>query len=410
MSEDNLLTADQPHSVSVGELTGHIKAILEGSFPSVWISGEVSDLVRPRSGHLYFTLKDEDAQIRGIIWRSTAQRMKEQIKDGQSVLCFGDVEVYAARGSYQLVVRKVQTQGLGRLQQKFEAVRAKLHNEGLFDADRKLAIPTHPRRIAVITSPSGAAVRDFLKAAALRMRGVDVLVIPALVQGVGSVDSVASAVELAQQIRPKFDTIILTRGGGSLEDLWTFNEEAVVRAVASCQIPTVSAIGHEIDVTLCDLAADQRALTPTDAASRVMPDQKRVEQRLSELQGRLQRVSRDMIDSRLQRLANIESRAVIRKPHEIIQSRSRRLDEWDARAQRSMMTSLERGKNRLGTAAAALSALSPLDVLTRGYSVTMGPDGTAVQNAHQVSTGDTLTTRLHSGVIVSEVTSTEADR
>ncbi|MDG2224215.1 MAG: exodeoxyribonuclease VII large subunit, partial [Rubripirellula sp.] len=175
--------SEQPHAISVSELTGHVKAILEGTFPGIWVSGEISDLSRPRSGHLYFTLKDDQAQIRGVIWRSTAMRMPQKIEEGQSVLCFGDVEVYAARGAYQLIIRKVQPQGLGALQLAFQQLQAKLHAEGLFAAERKRRLPNYPARIGIVTSPDGAAIRDFLKAARNRYRGVEMVVIPALVQG-----------------------------------------------------------------------------------------------------------------------------------------------------------------------------------------------------------------------------------
>ncbi|KAA1261065.1 Exodeoxyribonuclease 7 large subunit [Rubripirellula obstinata] len=402
-NDDLLVQSDTPHSVTVSELTGHIKAILEGTFPSIWVAGEISDLVRPRSGHLYFTLKDNDSQIRGIIWRSTASRMKEPIKEGQSVLCFGDVEVYAARGSYQMVVRKLQMQGLGPLQQKFELIRAKLQSEGLFSADRKQSLPTQPRRIGVITSPSGAAVRDFLKSAMQGMGGVEFIVIPALVQGVGSAKSVVDAMKAAQRISPPLDLVVLTRGGGSMEDLWTFNEESVVRAVANSKLPTVSAIGHEIDVTLCDLAADVRALTPTAAATTILPDAKLVGQTVSDLRRRLERAGRSIITQRVDRLNQLESRTVFRKPHEVIHNRSRQLDELDARGRRAMFAKLQLSKAKLQSAAASLSALSPLQVLTRGYSVTVGENGKAILDAKDVVPGEIIHTRVHQGEIKSVV-------
>lgn len=247
------------HAVSVSELTHHIKAILEGTFPAIWVAGEISDLSRPRSGHLYFTLKDDNANLRAVCWRGTASRIDVDIEDGQSVFCFGDVEVYAARGTYQLVVRKVQLQGVGKLQKAFELLQAKLNAEGLFAAESKRALPANPRRIGVITSQSGAAIRDFLEAAAGRYRGVDIVIIPAVVQGPTAAASIVKAIKQAHRCAPPIDVLVLTRGGGSLEDLWCFNEEPVVRAVAASSIPTISAVGHEIDVTLCDLAADVRA-------------------------------------------------------------------------------------------------------------------------------------------------------
>ena len=397
-----------PHAVSVSELTGHIKTILEGAFPSIWVAGEISDLSRPRSGHLYFTLKDDRAQIRVVIWRSTASRLDAPIEEGQAVLCFGDVEVYGARGSYQLMVRKVQPQGLGALQLAFQQLQAKLNAEGLFAADRKRPLPRYPSRIGLLTSPSGAAVRDFLEAAANRWKGVEIIVIPALVQGQGAAKSIVEGIRAAHRITPRLDVLVVSRGGGSLEDLWCFNEEAVVRAVAGSSIPTVSAVGHEIDVTLCDLAADVRALTPTDGATKVLPDAKLLDRSVIDLRNRIVRCIGASLDARRARLDSLASRSILRKPHEIVQSRFRLLDELDARARRAMVAKLKLGRAQVATAAASLSGLSPLDVLTRGYSVTLDANGRAVSNAGDVHPGETIRTRLQHGEIESVVQKTKS--
>ena len=403
---DSLIVNTAPAKpVSVSELTEHIKAILEGTFPSICVEGEISDLTRPRSGHLYFTLKDEHAQIRGVIWRSTAARMKTQIKEGQSVLCFGDVEVYGARGTYSLVVRKVQTQGLGPLQQAFLELKQKLNAEGLFAAERKQPIPRFPKRLGVVTSPSGAAIRDFLKAAAQRWPGVEILIIPTLVQGQGAAESIAQAIQSAQRITPKLDTLVVTRGGGSLEDMWCFNEEQVVRAVAHCDIPTISAVGHEVDITLCDLAADVRALTPTDGATCALPDRNMVVNTLSDLQARLHRSARNGITSRKNRLHAIQTRSILKRPHELVQRRFRQLDELDARARKAMFARVALNKAKIGKAAATLSALSPLNVLARGYSVTLDADDQTIQDPNQVKVGDNIRSRVEGGDIESIVKS-----
>ena len=398
-----MLVDSEPREISVSELTGHIKAILEGTFPKICVAGEISDLSRPNSGHLYFTLKDEHSHIRGVMWRGTATRTKADFKDGDSVLCFGDVEVYAPRGTYQLVVRKVQPQGLGALQQAFQKLQAKLNAEGLFAAERKQPLPRFPRRIGVITSPSGAAVRDFLKAAAGRWKGVEIIVIPALVQGEGAARSIVGAIHDAHKLRPKLDVLVVTRGGGSLEDLWCFNEEAVVRAVSASKIPTISAVGHEIDVTLCDMAADVRALTPTDGAIQVMPDAGNLNQSVFDLGRRMDSGVRSLIANRRRNLQSIETRTVIRKPHEIVYSRFRRLDELDARAGRAVNGTMQLARASLATTAASLSALSPLNVLARGYSVTLDKKGNAVTDANQVREGDLIRTKLKSGDIESIV-------
>ncbi len=400
-----MLIDGEAREISVSELTGHIKAILEGTFPSICVAGEISDLTLPRSGHIYFTLKDEHAQIRGVMWRGTAARSKVDLNEGDSVLCFGDVEVYAPRGTYQLIVRKIQPQGLGALQQAFQKLQAKLNAEGLFAAERKLRLPRFPRRIGIITSPSGAAVRDFLQAAAGRWKGVEIVVIPAQVQGDGAAASIVGAIESAHRLRPKLDVLVLSRGGGSLEDLWCFNEESVVRAVAACKIPTVSAVGHEIDVTLCDLAADVRALTPTDGAIQVLPDSKQLSQSVFDLRRRIDGSIRSLIAHRRRHIESIESRTIIRKPHEIIQSRFRILDELEGRAGRAVRGKLRLARAHLATTAASLSALSPLNVLARGYSVTLDGNGRAITDAKRVQAGEVIRTRLKEGEIQSVVRS-----
>lgn len=393
----------QPSALSVSVLTGHIQEILEAAFPSIWVEGEISGLSRPRSGHLYFTLKDDHAQIRGVIWRSAAARMDFELEEGQAVLCQGDVEVYPARGTYQLIIRQIQPRGLGALQAAFQKLQAKLNAEGLFAAERKRPLPAYPRRLGLVTSPSGAAVRDFLKAASQRWRGVEIMVIPCLVQGSEAAASIVDAIKRAHRVRPKLDVIVITRGGGSLEDLWSFNEESVVRAICASKIPTVAAVGHEIDVTLSDLAADVRALTPTDGATRVLPDATSLDRRTVELRRRLDRLLRASLAERRAKLDALQARSAFRRPHEIVQSRYRRLDEIDARARRAMLSKLQLGRARLATVAGSLSALSPLNVLKRGYSVTMDSQGQAIDSADSVAVGDTIRTRLNEGELESVV-------
>ncbi len=393
----------QENVITVSDLTLHVKAMVEGLFPSMWVSGEISDLVRARSGHVYFTLKDDTSQIRGVMWRSSAERLKFDLEDGQAVLCFGNLEVYSPRGTYQLVVRKVEPQGVGALQLAFQKLQAKLEAEGIFDADQKQPLPAFPRRIGIVTSPSGAAVRDFLQAASNRWRGVEVVVIPAQVQGKGAAKTIVAGIKAAQKIKPALDVLVVSRGGGSLEDLWCFNEEPVVRAIAKCKLPTVSAVGHEVDVTLCDLAADVRALTPTDAATRVLPDGRNLLDAYQNLSVRLHRSMRTAIQERQRQLESLANRPILSKPHAFIQMQSRRLDELDARARRAMRSQVQIEGGRLATLAAKLSALSPLDVLTRGYSVTINDQGKAITAAADVKSGDTIRTRLSDGEIESTV-------
>ncbi|MCC9658709.1 exodeoxyribonuclease VII large subunit [Rhodopirellula halodulae] len=394
-------------ALSITELTRQIKSTVETGFSSVWVAGEITDIARPRSGHLYFTLKDDHAQIRGVMWRSVAERLPFELDDGQSVLCMGNVEVYAARGSYQIVVRKCQPQGMGALQIAFAQLQAKLDAEGLFDPDRKRLLPRVPRKIAIVTSPTGAAIQDFLQAAAQRHAGVEIVLIPASVQGPGSVESIIDGMRAAHRLQPRPDVLIVSRGGGSLEDLWSFNEEALVRAIAASRIPTVSAVGHEIDVTLADLVADVRALTPTDAASRVLPDRDAMAAALDNLRLRMTTGLFRRIESDRMRLQSWESRPVFQNPFELVHDRSREIDDWDERGLTAIRRRLEVAQARLATVAAAQSALSPLAVLARGYSVTQNEKGEVVRSADDIQIGDQLRTRVSSGEIRSTVTHTE---
>ncbi len=387
---------------TVSELTQRVKSTLESSFPKIDVQGEVTDLSRPSSGHLYFTLKDAHSQIRAIIWRSTAERLKFKIQNGQELICLGDVEVYAARGSYQLVIRKAIEQGVGSLQQAFEKLRERLAAEGLFDAGRKQPIPTFPRRVGFVTSPGGAAIRDFLEVAARRSAAVRIVLIPAQVQGEGAAQSICRGIAAAHRL--ELDAVVVGRGGGSLEDLWCFNEEAVVRAIAAAKLPVVSAVGHEIDVTLSDLVADRRALTPSEAAELLVPSTDDLAQALTTLQRRLQRLVTNELQQSRQQLAALGSRPVFKRPHDGIKQLRRRLDECDLRVQNTIRTNIASASQRLAKTAASLEALSPLGVLGRGYSVTTDTrSGKPLRNPREVKPGDRLLTRLAEGTLESEV-------
>ncbi|MCO8121203.1 exodeoxyribonuclease VII large subunit [Stieleria sp. TO1_6] len=384
-------------SVSVSELNHQLKAVVEGTFPLLWVAGEVTDVAKPRSGHIYFTLKDDHSQIRAVMWRTVASRLPFELENGQSILCYGGLEIYTVRGSYQIVVRKAQPQGVGSLQLAFDQLKGQLHAEGLFAVERKQPLPTHPRRIGVITSPSGAAVHDFLVAADDRMLGAEIFVIPAQVQGNGAAETIVRGLRAATMIRPKLDVVVITRGGGSLEDLWCFNEEPVVRAIANCPLPTVSAIGHEVDVTLSDMAADVRALTPTDAATKVFPDRSGIVGRVNDLSRRLHRVMQYQIERRQSALDAVASHWALTKPLEMVHLRSRLLDELDARGKQAIDRRLQQSKSAVATLAASLAALSPLDTLARGYSVTRDADGQAVLKSADLTVGQRVHTQLAHG-------------
>jgi exodeoxyribonuclease VII large subunit len=394
----------RPRPLTISQLTALLKGVVEESFPTLWVEGEISNLTRPRSGHLYMTLKDAGAQIRAVIWAGTASRLPFKLEEGQAVIAQGGVEVYPPHGSYQLIIRRIEPQGIGALQLAFEQLKRKLAAEGLFDADRKLQLPRYPKRIGIVTSPSGAAIRDFLQIALRRWPQLDALVIPAKVQGAGAAQSIAAAIAAAQAVRPALDVIVVTRGGGSLEDLWCFNEEPVVRAIAACKIPVVSAVGHEIDVTLADFAADVRAATPSEAAERVVPERAMVLQSLKQLRTRLDKPIAQRLAFHREQLRQLAGRPCLAKPLQPIHDRSRRLDELDYRGRLAIRNLLDQHFRKLQRQAAALSALSPLAVLARGYSVTQTfPDGAVVRRNDDVAVGDRIQTRLGSGSLISRV-------
>lgn len=405
MARGSPLPADESSApLSVGQLTALIKDTLATRFTGVWVVGEVTDLARPQSGHLYLTLKDSDAQIRAVMWRGAASRLRFALEDGLQVICCGDIDVYPPRGSYQLVIRQVELRGLGALQQALRKLQQKLAAEGLFDARHKKPLPRFPRRLAVITSPTGAAVRDFLEVLRQRWQGVDVLVIPALVQGQCAAADIARAIALANQIQPAPDVLVVTRGGGSIEDLWCFNEEPVVRAIFASRIPVVSAIGHEIDVTLSDLVADVRALTPTEAAQRVVPAADEIAVLLKHHLTRLQSALGVRAASARARLDALAERHVLRRPLERVHDLQRRLDELQVRATRGIQQALRSARQQLLTRSGHLESLSPLRVLGRGYSLTQREtDGAIVDRADMLQVGERIQTRYATGATISRI-------
>ena len=396
--------SNSPQPQTVSELTEQIKETLGVAFAHVWVAGEISDLARPRSGHIYLTLKDEAAQIRAVIWRGVATKLPFQLEDGQAVLCSGRVDVYPPRGSYQLIIDQIEPQGIGALQIAFQQMFERLSAEGLFAPERKRTLPRFPKRIAFVTSPTGAAVRDFLEVVRRRWQNVQVLVIPAKVQGEGAAQEIVKGIETANGLSSRPDVLVVGRGGGSMEDLWCFNEEPVVRAIVASKIPVVSAVGHEIDVTLSDLAADVRALTPTEAAERIVPSTDELTTHLQNLQQRIRSSLRNRASDTRRRLDNIAGRRIFVRPFDRVQELTLRLDELENRASRSATLYATRAKESVGALAAHLESLSPLAVLARGYSVTQRTsDGAIVRDSRTVSSGDLISTKLANGSVVSRV-------
>jgi exodeoxyribonuclease VII large subunit len=376
----------------------------------VWVAGEVSNFARPQSGHCYFTLKDDQAQIRAVMWRGTAARTKFELADGLEVICRGHVDVYAPRGSYQLVVDELQPKGVGALELALRKLREKLAAEGLFDPARKRRLPAFPRRVAFVTSPTGAAVRDFLEVLRRRWRGVDVLIIPARVQGEGAAAEIVAGIRAANRLVPPPDVLVVGRGGGSLEDLWAFNEEAVVRAIAASKIPTVSAVGHEIDVTLADLAADVRALTPSEAAERTVPAADELIARLVGYRDRLRSGASRRLTLAQSRLDALATQRPFRRPFDLVHDRSRRLDELSLRAAGAIRTLLHQRQREFARLAGGLQSLSPLAVLERGYTITEDArTGRVVRAIDQLRVGQSIVTRLNKGSATSTVDAIETE-
>jgi exodeoxyribonuclease VII large subunit len=389
---------------SVSELTARVKEQLETRFADVWVTGEVSNLTRAASGHAYLSLKDEAAVLRAVIWRGTMQSLAIEPADGLAVVCHGRLEVYPPRGTYQLTIDRLHALGTGTLEARLRQLHAALEAEGAFAAARKRPLPAFPRRIALITSPTGAAVADFLQTLLARWRASEVILIPSRVQGAGAAEEVAAALAAAARLRPAVDVIAVVRGGGSLEDLWSFNEEVLVRAVAASPIQVVSGVGHEIDVTLCDLAADVRALTPTDAAVKIVPDARQVTAAVAGLGQRLQAGLARRLDTARERLAGVARSRVFGDPGMLVRDRRDAVDRQAVRLRRLTESAVCRAGERVAAAAARLEAGSPLRLLARGWSLTSVAGGaTALHGIAGVEPGDSLVTQLSDGRLWSRV-------
>ncbi len=432
--------------LTVSELTRRIREILEERFPLVWITGEISNFRRPASGHAYFTLKDDTAQIAAVCFRQQSRQLRFQLEDGLSIIGLGRVTVYEPRGSYQIVLEYVEPAGLGALQLAFEQLKKKLAAEGLFDPARKKTLPFLPAKIAVITSPSGAVIHDILNITGRRFPGVPIVVLPVKVQGEGAVEEIVRALELANR-HGEAEVIVLARGGGSLEDLAAFNSEAVARAIAASRLPVVSAVGHETDVTIADFAADLRAPTPSAAAELVVPDRDELLRKIAMLQDRLRRglllrldrerktlqelhrrlarpqrriqdtwIRLDELSHRLERAANVDmrlkrqkmlslqQRLMLQRPERMIQKYQQTIDNNRSKILFLFNKIISKKKNAYRLLDSRLVAASPLAILKRGYSVARSlPERRVLVDSGQVVVQERLEVVLYSGSLVCEV-------
>jgi len=404
---------------TVSEFTRRVKELLEGGLPPCWVRGEVSNLRAQASGHVYFSLKDAGAQLACVLFRSDAARQTVRLCDGQQVLAYGQAAVYEARGQYQLVVRALLEHGVGRLQQEFEQLKQRLAAEGLFEPARKRPIPTMPRTVGFVTSPTGAAVQDFIRILQRRGWHGRLMVLPARVQGEGAAAEMAVLLRTAGALGI-FDLLVIGRGGGSLEDLWAFNEEVLVRAVTACPVPVISAVGHETDFTLCDFAADARAETPSGAAELISSNFLAGAERALRARESMAAALESAVARARERLDHARSRLRLLSPAAAIEQGFLRLDDFTNRLRAALRTAVHHRRQRLGDARARLAAASPAgrvqleshrllalwkrlesasprSVLRRGYALVRDEAGRPVARAKGIRPGQSLVNEFHDG-------------
>ncbi len=400
---DPVSVVSKDKAITVSDLTKQIKSVIEGEFTHLWVSGELSNVVRHRSGHLYFTLKDESAEIRSVMFRGISNYLPFTPENGMSVLVFGSLSVYEPRGQYQLVAKQMEAAGIGSLFLALEALKRKLSEEGLFDETLKKPIPSYPRTVGVITSPTGAAFRDILNVLERRAPHVFVCLRPALVQGNEAADDLVSA--LKQMEMNDIDVIIIGRGGGSLEDLWAFNEEKLVRAIAECDIPVISAVGHETDFTLADLVADMRAPSPSAAAELTAVPRREIIGALKHYGERLNHHMRTILDNTWQKLDQISDRTGVQEPTRKINRYVEKVTAYSQKIVRGMNVNFTVNQSQLIAMCETLAALSPKGVLERGYSIAYTfPDKTLIRRAKDVKTGGSFILETSKGKFEAEKT------
>jgi exodeoxyribonuclease VII large subunit len=399
---DSIPAQLQPQTISA--LTADIKSLLEAQFASVCVIGEIGSLSFAGSGHVYFDLKDKNAKIPSVMWRLTAQRHRYAIKEGTEVVVCGKLTVYPPQGKYQLTIDSLYQKGVGDQDQALRKLREKLHRLGYFAPERKKAVPAMPRRIALVTSTGGAAIRDMLEIILRRWPCAELWVHGVRVQGAGAAQEIAAAVRRLNELSD-IDVILLGRGGGSSEDLAAFNEEVVAEAIFASTIPVVSAVGHEIDVTIADLVADRRAATPSEAAEIATPNRVELLEALESRRQRLHQLLTHNFRQCEQRLISLMQRRVFQNPLERLHDQERRCDDWDERLKMSMQSRLQRMRQRLEAVAGKLDSLSPLNVLARGYSLTRTiPGKHVIRSIDQAAVGDTVEIILAEGHLEAEVT------
>ncbi len=389
---------------TVEEVNRYIKNLLENDqlLSSFWLKGEISNFTHHSSGHMYFTIKDESGSIRCVMFRSRAGRVRFEPANGQRVVLMGNISLYEKGGQYQLYVQEMLEDGIGDLYEKYEKLKKKLEEEGLFAPERKKILPSFPSKIALITSPTGAAVRDMITVIKRRMPSTEIILLPAQVQGTGSAQSICKALDQAWQHTP--DLIILGRGGGSIEELWSFNEEEVVRKIAQSPIPLISAVGHETDFTLADFVADLRAATPSMAAEIAVPDKEDLQINLWQKERRILQAMDNKLREKNKRLFHILQKRIFQNPEKIWETKNLRLEYLREKFLSREETILKEKRARIEEAAGKIDLLSPLKTLSRGYSIVFSEDNKLLKEAGQVREKDKIKVKLSQGELLCQVT------
>lgn len=393
-------TTHEQKIYSVSELNQTVRYQLENTFSTVWIEGEISNLACPSSGHVYFVLKDAQAQIRSAMFASRQRGLNFNLENGLQVIVRGRISLYETRGEFQLIAEHMEVAGQGKLQQAFEALKQKLFKEGLFDEIHKKPIPELPKTIGVITSPTGAAIRDILTVLKRRFPLIPVIIYPTLVQGQQASQQIVNAIEIANR-HQECDILVLARGGGSLEDLWSFNEEIVARAIFNSKIPTVSAIGHEIDFTIADFVADLRAPTPSAAAELISPDRVDWFHSAQQDEKRLKQLIHNLLQEKNVTLENLSKR--LRHPKETLLKHMQNLDLLEQNLIRVQTNLFQRKQLKLAALSEKFDTLSPLKTLQRGYAIMTDAEQHVVSSVKKITVGDEIQTQLTDGKVVSSV-------
>lgn len=404
LEDDSVEETEEAKVYSVGELNRAIKDQLEGEFQLIWIKGEISNFKPHSSGHFYFSLKDDKAQISAVMFKGFNRHVKFKPADGMEVLVRGKVTVYEPRGSYQIMCEVMEPVGAGALQIAFEQLKAKLQKEGLFDQAKKRKIPEHSQRVAIVTSPTGAAIRDMLNVLGRRMKNLEITIFPCAVQGALAQKEIVKAIEMANKIGG-FDVMIVGRGGGSIEDLWAFNEEVVVRAIAGSKIPTVSAVGHEVDFTISDFVADLRAPTPSAAAELISKNADDLAKTLSMQFKALRQSMNKKLQLEKQKLFHVQRQLV--DPKRKLQDLILRVDDLSLRVQNAVQKNITFKKQQFIRWASVLDSLSPLKVLDRGYAIVKNNKDKIIKDATKLKVGEEISVQLLNGKVKASVKSTE---